>query len=1071
MKHKFMPTTKNWIRVADGIYRRSSGTLYERPIINNRPTWRSLGTKNLKLAREELRKRRIKGEASYVSKPTIVTTGQVIRCYEQHGYPDRQKQKRQGRTLTMETKNCQTLLKFWEHIATDAVTLATCDRYHEWRKKNVKCGTGNRAVDLELTTLSNAFLWACRLELVRSNPMSIYRPRYCSDKSIRHCREFMPNDADELHRIVELMFATPRSDTLGWQILFEAATGVRTVEALKWRTDAKPYQPGWITPDGKSLSVWRAKNQQAVNADYRPKGLETENPNSGDSPLRLEYIGTTNRDYNVGWTSGGDWGNFTHPYPAGTYVMFVRISGGNGPRTECGDITVESGTATSTNSAPYKFGTKGRGWGSYDFMPITDSGGNLVQFTFDGSVCTLRETQNQGSDNMNFFMFMPVPTIPVSTVTIKNITPDGSVQFQSSNNLSFVVSSPVNIDLNSVSVQLTAKTMFGSSSTVLLGIGSGLSYTGNATNIIVTAPLTTNAMYSALIFANDANGIQSSASASFDTIVPTFTFEAEDWNYGSGQFIDNPPVDAFSGAAFDGVAEVDYHRPNGSISGSYNRFGLQTEGAGDIQRSQYTGGATDYDVGFTSGGDWANYTRSFPSGTYNIFVRVARGNGGTQTDAGKISLVTGDRTQPNQAVTDLGRHDTPSTGGWQNYSWAPIMNSGGYPAQFTGNGNPQTLRYTFDGAGDNIGFFLLLPAVGGNPPPYVSSFTPDGSYLFQPSNTLTFVVNSSVGISPGNVTLKLNGVNVSSLSFSGSSTLWNVSYPVRTNGVYTAIITLTDTAGTTKFTNTFTTFSPTCYQFEAEDYDYSNGQYVTPENQVNAYQGLAGASGVDYFEADPNGPGRSSGNPYRPADGSNIPDSTAGDQARDQFTAVSGTDYNLGSFGTGSFANYTRHYPAGTYNVVGRFTEGAGPAGANLAVLAVGATNLLGTFAVENRGWSTWQWQELIAADGSPAQVTLDGSQKTLRLAGTTGNEVNVNFLMLVPAVARPLITATASGANITLSFPTQTGYSYQVQYKNNLTDANWTSLGSALSGNGSTQSASYSTSGNRQRFYRVQVQ
>lgn len=124
---------------------------------------------------------------------------------------------------------------------------------------------GNRTVDMELTTLSNAFLWACRKELVRSNPMSVYRPRYCSDKNIRHCREFMPNDADELHRIAELMFASLRSDTLGWQLLVEAATGLRTVEALKLRTDAKPYQPGWITPDGKSLYVWRAKNQQAVN--------------------------------------------------------------------------------------------------------------------------------------------------------------------------------------------------------------------------------------------------------------------------------------------------------------------------------------------------------------------------------------------------------------------------------------------------------------------------------------------------------------------------------------------------------------------------------------------------------------------------------------------------------------------------------------------------------------------------------------------------------------------------------------------------------------------------------------
>lgn len=809
------------------------------------------------------------------------------------------------------------------------------------------------------------------------------------------------------------------------------------------------------------------------NADYRPKGLETENPNSGDSPLRLDYIGTTNRDYNVGWTSGGDWGNYTHPYPAGTYILFARAAGGNGPRTECADISVQSGTATSTNAAPFKFGVKGVGWGTYNFMPVTDNGGNLVQLTFDGSVCTLRETQVQGSDNMNFFMLLPVPTAAATTVSIANFSPDGSAQFQASNSFSFTVSSPVNLDLNSISVQLSSTTLFGSNSTALLEIGSGLTYTGNSSSITVSTPLTTNRLYSALILANDANGVQASSSVSFDTINPAYTFEAEDWNYGSGQFIDNPAPDSFSGAPFDGTAEVDYHRPNGTIGGSYNRIGLQTEGANDIHRNEYVTGTSDYDVGFTSGGDWANYTRSFPSGTYNIFVRAARGNGGTQTDAGKFSLVTSDPTQPNQTVVDLGRHDTPSTGGWQTYAWAPIMNSGGYPAQFVGTGNPQTLRYTFDGAGDNLNFFMLVPATGGNPPPYISTFTPDGSSMFQPSNSINFTVNSSVGIPQGNVVLNLNGANASGLTFSGNSSLWNVSCPIKTNGFYTAIITLTDTAGTTRFTNTFSTFSANNYQLEAEDYDYGNGQYVTPENQVNAYLGLAGVSGVDYFESDVNGPGRSSGNPYRPSDGSNIPDATAGDQARDQFTAVSGIDYNIGSFGGGSWANYTRHYPAGTYNVVGRFAEGAGIAGADLAVLTPGvSTNLLGTFTIQNKGWGTWQWQELVDAGGNPVQLFFDGtSASTLRLGGTTGNEVNVNFLMLVAAVPKPIVTATVSGGSIHLSFPAQSGYSYQVQYKNNLTDANWTSLGSSISGNNSVQTANDSMLGHTQRFYRVQIQ
>lgn len=808
-------------------------------------------------------------------------------------------------------------------------------------------------------------------------------------------------------------------------------------------------------------------------AAYRPKGLETENPN-GDHPLRLQYIGTTNRDYNVGFTSGGDWANYTHHYPAGTYIMFVRSAGGNGPRTESADISVASGTATTTNVAPLKFGTKGTGWGNYDFMPVTDAGGNLAQFTFDGSQVTLRETQVQASENFGFFMLMPVPVIVPSTVTITNVSPDGSVQFQASNSLSFVVSSPVAINLSSVGVQLTTSTLFGSNSTALLGIGSGLSYTGNSTNITVTTPLNTNVVYSALILANDANGVQQSFSVSFDTIIPIFTFEGEDWNYGGGQWITNSTPDAYSGAAFDGTAEIDYHRPSGATLGGYGRIGLDTENCGDIHRATYMTATNtflqDYDIGNTTSGDWADYTRNFPAGVYNLFVRVARGNGGTVTDAGKISVVTSDPTQTGQTVADLGKHNTPSTGGWQNYVWMPIINNGGFPARFVATGNTQTLRYTFDAAGDNLNFVLLLPAVGGNQPPFVSSFTPDGSIIFQPSNTMTFVANSSVGIPQSNVVVNLNGVNVSNLTFSGSSTMWNVSSPVNTNGFYTAIITLTDTAGTTRYTNVFTTFSADNYQFEAEDYDYTNGQYFVPENTVDAYAGVGAVSGVDYFESDPNAPGR--GNVYRPnVPGASIPDAVAGDQPRAQFTAVGGTDYNIGSFGIGSWANYTRHYPFGTYNVIGRFTEGAGLAGANLAFLNQGVTSMLGTFTVQNEGWSTWQWQELVDGNGNPAKVTFDGTAQTLRMGGTSGNEVNVNFLMLVPTTPYPKITATHAGGNITLSFPAQNGYNYQVQYKNNLTDASWTPLGSPISGNNTIQSVNDSTAGNSHRFYRVQIQ
>jgi hypothetical protein len=223
------------------------------------------------------------------------------------------------------------------------------------------------------------------------------------------------------------------------------------------------------------------------------------------------------------------------------------------------------------------------------------------------------------------------------------------------------------------------------------------------------------------------------------------------------------------------------------------------------------------------------------------------------------------------------------------------------------------------------------------------------------------------------------------------------------------------------------------------------------------------------FESDPNGPGR--GNHYRLATSTDFPDEVCGDQARAQFIAVSATDYNLGSFGINSWANYTRHYPSGTYYVIGRFAEGAGPAGANLSLLTPGvSTNLLGVFNVQNLGWGTWQWAQMVDNSGNPTKVTLDGSLQILRMGGTSGNEVNVNFLMLVATAPTPMLTATVSGGNVHISFPTQTGYTYQLQYKTNLTDASWTPLGGGLAGNGSVQTINDSAAGNS-RFYRVEVQ
>lgn len=257
--------------VETGIYRNlDSGTYFERPKVRGKRTWRSLETKNLKHAREELHKRRSGLKAVEVEMAkTSLMVGDILLRYQKDGYPDRYRQPRQGRTLECETSNCKLLTKFLGKYFVTEISLALLDKYHAWRKAHIKRGTGDRSVDMELNTLSNALLWGMRCDLIQHNPISFRRPRYNAAKNVRHCREFMPHDTEALHEVAALLFADIRAETLGWQMVFEAFTGLRTCEALQMRMDPQPYEPGWITNDGKSLCVRRAKGQEAVNPFVR----------------------------------------------------------------------------------------------------------------------------------------------------------------------------------------------------------------------------------------------------------------------------------------------------------------------------------------------------------------------------------------------------------------------------------------------------------------------------------------------------------------------------------------------------------------------------------------------------------------------------------------------------------------------------------------------------------------------------------------------------------------------------------------------------------------------------------
>ncbi len=282
---------------------------------------------------------------------------------------------------------------------------------------------------------------------------------------------------------------------------------------------------------------------------------------------------------------------------------------------------------------------------------------------------------------------------------VYNLYPDGSSLYQSTSVLSFTALSSAGIADSNIDV-------------IVDGIvRTNLIFDGPSTSRTVTFPgLTINKTHTAVISLTDNNGRAVSRTVSFDTFSPdSYTFEAEDFDYGGGLFFDNPQHGAYVGlSAVDGI---DFHSVNAGQGGhDYrpNPPGLETEGCSDRSRQASNPGVQDYNVGYNSGGNWGNYTRTYPSGAYNIYMRGANGIN-VVADSASLSVVTSGWMTSSQTVTKLGTFAVPTTGDWQVYTWVPLKDSGGNLVQLASDGLGKTLRVTTDNGNYNANFYALIP--------------------------------------------------------------------------------------------------------------------------------------------------------------------------------------------------------------------------------------------------------------------------------------------------------------------------------------------------------------------------
>jgi hypothetical protein len=109
-------------------------------------------------------------------------------------------------------------------------------------------------------------------------------------------------------------------------------------------------------------------------------------------------------------------------------------------------------------------------------------------------------------------------------------------------------------------------------------------------------------------------------------------------------------------------------------------------------------------------------------------------------------------------------------------------------------------------------------------------------------------------------------------------------------------------------------------------------------------------------------------------------------------------------------------------------------------------------------GGALWLVWEMASAAGKSQGLAIDD------LSFSASNQP-------MPAPTPALTIGSGAGNNpLVVTWPGTPGWSYQVEYKTNLTDLNWTAWGGPLMGNGGTLSLTNPPDGATQRFFRVRI-
>jgi hypothetical protein len=531
-----------------------------------------------------------------------------------------------------------------------------------------------------------------------------------------------------------------------------------------------------------------------------------------------------------GWSGftlrSGNATNTTDDFETGVrlYVYFrngnspstIWVWDGNGVQSVPGTSFSNLGRDSITNALEAEV-TPAADGSSYHLV-LKDVVANQTLATFDGvfiggpgtedsAAMFDQETQSPGDQIYNR-MQIAIAHVPPEIVNVQPT--NGSVFLPAATPFSFEVDSfNSTVATNAVSVYLNGV------------LQDGLTYntTLPANQLLgsLNPTLADNTFYTFTIVAQDANGNSTSNSFAFNTFESTNTcIQAEDYNYGAGQFFPSPtPLEYANLLGTNGIDYLDVttltnlnnYRPDYTLGDP--PLPQLIPATDTVDHDLYVeNGIQDYQLAYTDAGEWDNYTRAFPGTPFTLYARAASATGGSF----QVNLLASPTaTTTNQPLAALGTCSVPNTGGSTVYGGqlVPVADLFGNPVVLALSGMQTLQQAAISSRGYNLYYLMLVPAISTSVlTPYISAGAPaPGASGVGLVNPISFTIaNRQTAVVTNTIKMLVNNTNVTGrLKMITNAAGTMVSY-IPTNNyppnfTNTITVVFSDNTGTNSLTN------------------------------------------------------------------------------------------------------------------------------------------------------------------------------------------------------------------------------------------------------------------------------